>query len=54
MNQRPNLPWQMTVEAPGRIGRATHAPEPLGPDTAVTSPPRKVSVTSSSRARPTT
>jgi 2-desacetyl-2-hydroxyethyl bacteriochlorophyllide A dehydrogenase len=31
MNDRPNLPWHMTVEAPGRIGRETHEPQALGP-----------------------
>lgn len=29
MNPRPNLPYHLTVEAPGRIGWATHPPEPL-------------------------
>jgi threonine dehydrogenase-like Zn-dependent dehydrogenase len=35
MNQRaavaPNRPYQLTIEIPGRIGLATHEPQPLGP-----------------------
>lgn len=27
----PNLPYHLTVEAPGRIGFTTHEPQPLGP-----------------------
>jgi 2-desacetyl-2-hydroxyethyl bacteriochlorophyllide A dehydrogenase len=27
----PNLPYHLTVEAPGRIGYTTHEPQPLGP-----------------------
>lgn len=31
MNDLSNQPWHMTVEEPGRIGRAPHAPQPLAP-----------------------
>ena len=31
MHDRIDLPWHMTLEAPGRIGREAHAPQPLGP-----------------------
>jgi 2-desacetyl-2-hydroxyethyl bacteriochlorophyllide A dehydrogenase len=37
MNERPappkqNRPYELTIEAPGRIGYATHEPQPLGPN----------------------
>lgn len=31
MTRLSNLPWHMTVEAPGRIGREPHEPQALGP-----------------------
>jgi threonine dehydrogenase-like Zn-dependent dehydrogenase len=32
MNERPNLPYHLTVDAPGKIGFSTHDPLPLGPN----------------------